>query len=273
MEQVIQFVPPVMCGFGIGCFIFSSVFYYEAKYGRKKVSKDAVTYDDFDLLRSECIDSKQRGPQNLFVTGTVQQEGDHFIKATNAIVSPDIADDKEYFIGPGRMFFVRHKKKSYNISKREWREYCDSILTKEITSVPFLLRDCNGRTITILKIHDSTDFYYYMSSQHEVYKHIEPVPQYSTTLDVGSRITKYDIGKETSEYLLQFGSPITIYGHIEAITEDSLVISPRIVGVSANTILERHAATKRGEIIISISLAISGVLLIAGAWKLWKFLK
>ena len=62
--------------------------------------QDAVTYDDFDLLRSECIDSKQRGPQNLFVTGTVQQEGDHFIKATNAIVSTNVSDDEEYLIGP-----------------------------------------------------------------------------------------------------------------------------------------------------------------------------
>ena len=267
-----QYVPGALCGFGIGCFIFSSVFCYEAKYGRRKISKDAVTYDDFDLLRNECIDSKQRGPDNVFVTGTVQQEGDHFIKSTNAIVSTDVSDDKEYLIGSGRMFFIRHKKKSYDVSKREWREYCDSILTKEITSVPFLLRDGNGKTITVLKIHHSTDFYYYMSSQHEVYTHTDPVPQYNTTLDVGSRITKYDIGKETSEYILQFGSPITIYGHVAAITEDSLVISPRIVGVSAGAILERHRAKKRGEIIISISLAITGVLLISGAWKLWKYL-
>ena len=270
MEQVI---PGLMFGFGIGCFGFSAVLYYEAKYGRRKVSKEAVLYDDFDILRTECMDSKQRGSSKVFVTGTVQQEGDHFIKATNAIVSTDVTDDNEYLIASGRMFFIRHKKKSYNASKREWREYCDSVLTKEITSVPFLLRDNNDRTITILKIHNSTDFYYYMSSQHELYKHKEPVPQYNTTLDVGSRITKYDIGKETSEYLLQFGTPITIYGDVAAITEDSVVISPQIVGVSAAAILERYTGTKRGELIVSISLAISGVLLITGGWKLWKFLK
>ena len=222
---------PVVCSGGL--LIYVGLDSYIKKWKQYNKVKNGVIYHDFEKLKEDfSVIEEDVEAKTIFVSGIVQKDGLNEIYAK---------ENKEVSIsGPARRIAEIYWQKEFVDKIKKWRVSVLHVWNNNSSSVPFLLRDYNGRTISILEIHDSTYFYEFMSSQHKVYQYTEPVPQYSTTLDVGSRITNYDIGKETNEYLLQFGLPITIYGNIAAITEDSIVINPQIVGVSVSDIVERQ---------------------------------
>ena len=246
---VILVLPVVLSG---GLLVYLGIDSYRKKSKQYNKVKNAVIYHDFEKLREDfTVIEENTEPKTIFVSGIIQKDGLNELCAK---------ENKEVAIsGPARRYAAIYWQKEFVGKIKKWRVSVSHVLCNTSSSVPFLLKDYNSRTITISEIHDATYFDDLMLSKHEVYKHTEPVPQYSTTLDIGSRITKYDIGKETNEYLLQFGSPITIYGHIAAITEDSLVISPQIVGVSASDIIDKQTHSFDSS---DLLLVISGVFII-----------
>ena len=259
---VILVVPLVLTG---GFLVYIGLDSYRKKSKQYKKIKNAPIYRDFEKLREEfTVIEENTEPKTIFVNGIVQKDGQNELCAK---------ENKQVTIsGSARRFTEVYWQKEFVDKTKKWRVSVLYISGNSSSSVPFLLKDYHNRTITISEIHNSTYFDDLMLSQHEVYTHTDPVPQYNTTLDVGSRITKYDIGKETNEYILQFGSPITIYGHIEAITEDSLVISPQIVGVSAGNIIEKQTRSfDSSDLLFVISGVMIILILTSQSLELFKF--